>query len=362
MGASTFNPARLALARRREGLTKVELGRRVGLTARRIAAFENEGESPPKATVALLADRLEFPEEFFFRPDPPDLTHDGVSFRSFSRLSASRRDAALAAAALAVEVAQWIDRRFELPAPELPDLREVDPATAASVLRASWGLGNDPAPNMIHLLEAHGVRVYSLVDDCAELDALSFWFNGVPYVFLTHHKSPERARWDATHELGHLILHLDGPPQGRDQERDADAFASEFLLPERGFRASAPRFPTLHDVQYEKREWRVAAVAYIRRLHHLRLISDWQYRSLVIEASQAGYRRQEGDIEREGSQLIPKVLGMLRQDGVSLTDVSADLCIGVNELRGLLFSTMSVLEGGATMLPLTPKKPTLRVV
>ncbi len=345
MTTTRFNPARLTLARRRRGLTKVALGHAVGLTARRIAAFENEGEAPPEATVKALADVLAFPMGFFYQPNPPELSPEGVSFRSFSRLSAGRRDAALAAAALAVEVARWIDQRFQLPTPDVPDLRGVEPETAASVLRTEWGLGNEPAPNTIHLLEAHGIRVYSLVDDCAELDAFSLWSDGVPFVFLTQHKSPERGRWDATHELGHLVLHLDGPPQGRQQEQDADSFTAEFLLPERGVRPTAPPYPSLPDIRREKVKWRVSALAYIRSLHRLDLLTEWQYRSLVVEASQAGYRREEGDIDREISQLIPKVLGMLAQDGVTPAKVAAELQVGVNELRGLLFSPLSVITG-----------------
>lgn len=326
-------------------MTKVVLAEHVGLTARRIAAFENEGELPPAATVAALADALTFPVGFFYRPAPPDPSQDGVSFRSFSRLPAGRRDAALAASALAVELAEWIDRQFRLPAVDIPDLRDVDPATAALALRSAWALGNNPVPNLIHVLEAHGVRVYSLVDDCAALDGFSFWYGGAPFVFLTHHKSPERGRWDAAHELGHLVLHLGAPPQGREQEAEADAFAAEFLLPERGVRPTAPPCPSLLDVRQEKVYWQVSAVAYIRRLHQLHLITDRQYRSLVIEASQAGYRRQEGDISHEASQLIPKVLSMLRQDGTGLAQVADELQVHLNELRGLLFSSLSVIEG-----------------
>lgn len=326
-------------------MTKVALSEKVGLSARRLAAFENEGDLPPDATVQALADALDFPFRFFYRSTPPNPSQDGVSFRSFSRLTAGRRDAALAAAALAVEVAAWIDEQFQLPSVEIPDLRDVEPTTAAAVLRAEWALGDEPAPNMIHLLEAHGVRVYSLTDDCAELDAFSLWFDGVPFVFLTRHKSPERGRWDAAHELGHLVLHLGAPPQGREQENEADAFAAEFLLPEGGVQATAPRYPSLPDIRREKLAWRVSALAYVRRLHQLGIIRERQYRSLVIEASQAGYRRGEGDIDREVSQLVPKVFAMLHQDGVSLPHLAAELQVTANELRGLLFSTLAVIEG-----------------
>lgn len=334
-----FNPARLTLARRRRGMSKVDLGSAVSLTARRIAAFENQGDFPPLATVEALAAALRFPTRFFYQRTPPEPSPDAVSFRSFARLPAGKRDAALAASALAVELAAWFDKRFELPGVDIPDLREVDPTTAALFLRSAWALGDNPLPNLIHLMEAHGVRVYSLTDDCKELDGFSFWYDGAPYVFLTHHKSPERGRWDGAHELGHLVLHQ-GVPKGRQTEAEADAFASEFLMPERAIRDTAP-YPSLGDVRREKLAWQVSAMAYIRRIHQLGLVSDRQYKSLVIEASQADYRRREGDIEYETSQLATKVLAILRDEGVTVTDIAAELAIAPGEVRGLMFASLA---------------------
>lgn len=334
-------------------MTKVELADAVDLTARRIAQYENQGEVPPPATEVSLAQALRFPVEFFHRPAPPDLSGDAVSFRSFSRLPAGRREAALAAAAIAVEIADFIDERFQLPEVDVPDHRDTDPSTAALAVRAAWALGDAPVPNLIHLLESHGVRVYSLVDDCAALDGFSLWYEGRPFVFLTHHKSPERGRWDAAHELGHLVLHA-GRPQGRDCEKEADAFAGELLLPETGVRVSAPPFVSMRDVVDEKLDWRVSAMAYIRRLNQLGLLPERRYKSLVIEASQAGYRRAEGDIDRETSQLMPKVLGMLRAEGTAVGDIAAALGLTSSEMRGLLFSALEVVDGQGPSTQTTP--------
>ncbi|MBS3942411.1 MAG: ImmA/IrrE family metallo-endopeptidase [Actinobacteria bacterium] len=348
-----FNAARLTQARLRRGWTKVALADAVGLTARRIASFENEGDVPPESTIAALAAALRFPVEFFTRGEVAMPRSEQVSFRSLSKLTAGRRDAALAGAALAYEVASWFDDRFELPEPDLPDLRDVQPSQAAAALRSMWNLGELPAPNLVHLLEAHGVRVFSLVDDCADLDALSMWNDGTPFVFLTQHKSPERARWDAAHELGHLVLHLGAAPQGRVHEDEADAFARHFLLPERGVLSTVPRRVSLDVVRAEKVTWKVSALAYIRQLHNLDHLTEWQYKSLIIEASQAGYRRTEGDIDRERSQLIPKVLDALREEGITMAAIADDLAITTAELRGLLFSTVVPVEGSGDARPST---------
>jgi hypothetical protein len=127
--------------------------------------------------------------------------------------------------------------------------------------------------------------------------------------------------------------------------------------------ARTPRFADLGMVRQEKIFWRVSALAFIRRLHDLRVVTDWQYKSLVIEASQAGYRRREGDIERETSQLIPKVLDVMKSEGVSIADIASDLSIVSSELRGLLFSPLNIVQSGGPSAPSPSSgQPVLRVV
>jgi Zn-dependent peptidase ImmA (M78 family) len=75
------------------------------------------------------------------------------------------------------------------------------------------------------MFSAGGIRIFSLAIDAREVDAFSLWKAATPFVFLNGNKSSEHSRYDAAHELGHLVLHHHGTPQGRDAEREADAFA-----------------------------------------------------------------------------------------------------------------------------------------
>lgn len=359
-GDPTFQPARLTLARQRRGLTKVALADKVGLSSRRISGYENEGAPPPPPALRNLSRVLGYPVEYFYRPLGTVPSPDNVSFRSFSRMTASARDGALASATTGVELASYLDRELHLPSPNLPDLRDARPVEAAAALRSSWGLGLDPAPNLIHLVESHGVRVFSLIEEFSALDAFSLWVDGTPFVFLTRHKSPERGRWDVAHELGHLLLHLETPPKGPSQEADADEFARELLLPERGVDPRAVASPSLHFVRAEKVWWGVSAMAYIRQLHEIGRLSDWQYRSLVIEATQAGYRREEGDIERESSSLLPKALALLAEEGVGVEEIAGLLDVEPSDVRELIFSTVVDVSGGAK--PSGPPRGHLRAV
>jgi len=75
-------------------------------------------------------------------------------------MSAAQRDAALAAGQIAFSLSAWISQRFDLPVPNLPNLREEDPISAAGAVRNYWGIGSKPIPKLITLLEAKGIRVF----------------------------------------------------------------------------------------------------------------------------------------------------------------------------------------------------------
>ena len=211
-----FNPSRLTLARKRRGLNMARLAVEVGIDPRSISAYEKGEFSPEDDKLREISRVLHFPIDFFFGDDLEQPTPDSVSFRALSRMTASQRDTALGAGAIALSLNKWIETRFNLPSVELPDLGQAEnPAAAAYALRHHWELGEMPIKNMIHLLEAKGVRVFSLAIDAYEIDAFSMWHGSKPFVFLETKKSAEHNRFDAAHELGHLVLHRHGAPQGQ---------------------------------------------------------------------------------------------------------------------------------------------------
>lgn len=326
--------SRIELARKRRGLTKVALAQRTGLSTRSLYDIESGQAIPTPETLTALSEVLRFPVEFFMRPALEIPTPEETSFRSLRSLTAGQRDAALAAGALAFELSQWIESRFELPTAPLPDLRDYDPETAAETLRAHWGIGERPVGNMIHLLESVGVRVFSVAAD-RRVDAFSLWRRDVPFMFLNTVKTAEHARMDAAHELGHLVLHRHGTPWGRNIEKDAQVFGSAFLMP-RSSVLAAPRLlsATLgHLVQLKKR-WLVSALALAHRLHELRLLSDWNYRSLCVQLSRLGRAREPEGIPRETSQVMAKVFGTL---GTSKIDAAKELCLYSADIEALIF-------------------------
>ena len=93
-----------------------------------------------------------FPYEFFIGDDLEEPTPDSGSFRSMSKMTAPQRGMALSQAALGLYLSAWLGGKFELPAPQLPDLgREPDPEAASEFVRREWALGTLSIRNMIHL-------------------------------------------------------------------------------------------------------------------------------------------------------------------------------------------------------------------
>lgn len=343
-------PGRLGLARRRRKLTKKGLAEAVGFDQKTIIRYEKGEIDPPPESLAALSRVLDFPLDFFYGPDIDEPPAEAVSFRSLKALLARDRDAALAASALAFLLSDWISDKFSLPTADLIDFKEdPDPETAALYLRQKWGLGERRVRNMVHLLEAKGVRVFSLTDNIRTLDAFSMWRTETPFVFLNTTMTAERSRFDAAHELAHLVLHRHGGPGGRGSEDQANQFASAFLMPTAGVKAKLPRIKYLNEIIQAKKLWGVSTSALNYRLHKLGITTDWQYRSFCIQIERFGQSEPFG-MPKEQSLLWEKVLSSLKSDHITKHSIANNLKLPVAEIETQLFGliNMQSIDGHGT--------------
>lgn len=349
-----FNPTRLKLARKRQGLTITALSARTGLSTKSLSSYENGHSAPSNESVAVLASALCVAASFLTDADLDEVPEGAVSFRALSKMTARQRDRGLAAGRIAILINEWIESRFALPRPDLPTLTGRPAEAAAQELRARWGLGDRPIKNVVHLLEARGVRVYSLTHDNHNLDAFCTAWRGQPFVFLNTSKSGERGRFDAAHELGHLVLHGEHvPPEGPTAEAEANRFAAAFLMPASGVYAQRLRNARAGDIIAAKSRWGVAAMALAHRSNELGLMTEWAYRTACVDLSRLGYRSQEpGGIARESSQLLRKVLQDLHSEAQGIATIAADLGLPTGELRDHMFGLApTVVEGTGQHVP-----------
>jgi Zn-dependent peptidase ImmA (M78 family)/DNA-binding XRE family transcriptional regulator len=336
-------PGRLTLARRRRKLTKKGLAEAAGFDQKTINRYENGEVDPPPESLVALSRILGFPEGFFYGPDIDEPSTEAISFRSLKALLARDRDAALAGSAFALLLSDWVSNQFFLPATDLIDFKEdTDPETAALYLRQKWKLGERRVRNMVHLLEAKGVRVFSLTENTRTLDAFSMWRTETPFVFLNTTMTAERSRFDAAHELGHLILHRHGGPGGRGSEDQANQFASAFLMPAAGVKAELPRIKYLNEIIQAKKLWGVSASALNYRLHKLGITTDWQYRRFCIQIWENFGQSEPFGMPREQSLLWKKIFSSLKSDHITKHSIANNLKLPVAEIENQLFGLINM--------------------
>lgn len=360
-------PERIRLARMRSGITKSQLARLIGVTPRSVTTYENEGA--PTSSASSLSAALGFPVEFFYLSETMDLSASDVNFRAARRAAAREKSSAVAAGIAGMEIDQWISARFRLPAVDLPTFPGESPRAAAILLRSIWGLGTRPLPNLLQLAESRGVRVYGLPPLADAVDAYSIRRNNIPYVFLARRKSPERARFDLAHEIGHLVLHADESPDATSaQEREADDFASEFLMPSETIIEYLRFNPTVQELLEFRSQLKVSAMALAFAVHKAGRMSDWAYRQTCIQLSQQGFRSGEpgGMSQYELSRVFAQVFS--RQSMTTASLIANDLKLPVREVHALTFGTE--LHMAPRPKPGTPtqkrhpmpEKPNLRLV
>src|SRR6201989_2306650 len=109
-----------------------------------------------------------------------------------------------------------------------------------------------------------------------ELDGYSLFWRARPFIFVSTAKSGERGRFDAAHELGHLVLHGEDQELNRPAaEQEANPVPAAFLMPRSSVLPQGLRDASAARVLQAKLIWNVAAMALTLRLYELGLLTDW---------------------------------------------------------------------------------------
>lgn len=249
MGEETI-AANLVRLRKVRGLTQEQLAEAAGLSRPGYRKIEKARAKPQADSVRSLAAALEVPVRELVTPAP---NLKKVRFRALKRLR--RRDEVL------YEVGRWLkdlnaleellEDRVEN---NLPALREKlagvagDIEAAANLVRSEFGLkGKEPVHDICGLLEARGVKIWSVEVESKEFFGLSIGEDdgGPAIVVNTWSRLPvELWIYSAAHELAHLLLHLvdydvdeELEASVDEKEKEANQFASYFLMPQDAFKS-----------------------------------------------------------------------------------------------------------------------------
>jgi Zn-dependent peptidase ImmA (M78 family)/transcriptional regulator with XRE-family HTH domain len=305
--------SRIRAARDLRGLTQAEVTTRMPtpISAAALSQIEAAKVTPSKQTLRELAEALDVPVGYFFAQWPGVLPEERPPisyFRDLRSTPARERRRALAMALLLNDLVSAIEHYVRLPQLRIPDLpipmeaKTGDVDEVADQVRSQWSLGIEPIPHVVREIERHGIPVARLSIGHRQVDAFSVAFDRRPIVLLTDDKSNYvRSRFDAAHELGHLIMHRSRLEPDRTLEPQAHQFASSFLIPKQ---AALEELPRRLDGQgwsllaQLKRRWGLSMAALLRRARDLRILSEGDYRNAMKLMSAKGWRTTEpGDRE-----------------------------------------------------------------
>jgi Zn-dependent peptidase ImmA (M78 family) len=183
---------------------------------------------------------------------------------------------------------------------------ESDPAKVAAEVRERFGLGSDePVRDLCGLLESRGIKVLPLRIASDAFFGLSVAeADGGPAVAVNiwDRISVERWIFTAAHELGHLVLHLedyqvDCKAEEEKQEKEANLFASHFLMPPEVFR----------------KEWNETyGMPFVDRVFKVKRMFRVSYRTVLYRLGETGafgpeiWQRFQGEYKRRFGRTLLK--------------------------------------------------------
>lgn len=308
-----------------------------------MSQFESGACRPDPNTLGRIALALGVPVGFFARRSSPKPLHvEACHFRSLRSAGQRERRKLLARGSLLCDLLGLLEEYVELPAEQVSRVAlaaqsGTDIDRLAGRVREAWGLGLGPIGNLVTLLESRGVLVTRIPEGCEDVDAFSTWHDGRPIVFLVPAKgSTSRTRFDAAHELGHLVMHADASPGNPELERQAHRFAGAFLVPLEPFLVECPRRLDWEHIYELKRRWKVSVAALVRRAYDLGCFSEATYRRAYVHLNQTGERLQERDEPpEEHPTLLAKAIEAVAPD-ITIEDLVATMGLGAVDLRELV--------------------------
>jgi len=229
-------------------MTQAEVARRSRISVPTYSKIESGTASPRMDTLYKVASVLGVSVHELFA-EVRELK--AVRFRAQKKLK--RRDQVLAKAANWLDdfnyLLKEVDSNSKYNLSDIPaELRKIGadekPVIAAMLARKKMGLdAEEPIHDLTGLFAANGIKVLTHILKSDAFFGMSIGeAEGGPAIVVNVWDRIPVERWifSAAHELGHLLLHMDAYDvdvieEDKQQEKEANVFASEFLMPQVGF-------------------------------------------------------------------------------------------------------------------------------
>ncbi|MGG0914699.1 XRE family transcriptional regulator [Bacillus velezensis] len=286
------------------GYSRNELANILNVTEQSIWQFENGYATPGIETMNKIKQLFKVRTKFFYNENPIGevVKEEGIAYRSTEKNSIKKTRTEAVYLRFMNYLVDYIEEFVEYPENLITQLRDkaIDKIICEGHLsdelikrialnaRKALGVNNQDNRNLLFLMEKNGVYIIERTLN-VETDAYSAWLNkNRPYIVLGNSKkSAVRRNFDLAHELGHLLMHykiniLDLNRHEYERlEREANLFASNFLLPEEHFLNDLETITRKSNpISYIelKEKWHVSIAALALRGYQLNKLTYQQYR------------------------------------------------------------------------------------
>ena len=221
-----------------------------------------------------------------------------------------------------------------------------NPNEIARTLRLYWNVPQGPIENLTNLLEDNGIIVNFIKVEDDKFDGYSYTDNNLHVIVVNSALSGDRLRYTLAHELGHTILRNEDFPY-KEAEDTANAFASEFLMPEPSIK-SGLRNINYEKAYYLKSYWKVSMASLFRRAKDLGVINQNRYVALNCYMSQLGYRKTEPNpIMKEYPSLFKEIIQSYQEDdNYTFDEIAQKACLS----KDVLFDISNYNLGRLTLI------------
>lgn len=321
-----FCGKRLKDAMQLREMKMTELAEKTGIKKQSLSLYANDINNPPVENVFKIANILNIPYQFFMTESLQTIETGRAFFRSQASATKRARSAASKKMQYVALLYEVLLSKIDFPKLNLPDTSKYDfkidfqnPDSDEAVQRIEdlaeevrnyWKLGNGPIDNIQYVLESNGIVVTGFTDTGTHIDAYSQKIivdDRILYLVALEigEKPFERLRFDMAHELGHILMHgglIEEDELSKEEfsamEKQANMFASAFLLPRIQFSRMVAAYPTTVDYYRElKKTWKVSMQAMMYRTWQLEIITSNQFQYMMRQVSKKGWRMKEpGDV------------------------------------------------------------------
>lgn len=346
---------RFKSARTMAGLSLQDLANKLEnrVTRQALHKYEKGEIMPDSEMVGLLCEALDVRPDYFSRKVEVNL--DKVEFRKHKKFPVKEKKSIIEKTRdflsryIELEEILGIETAFALELKVDPIRSKEDVEAAAEALRRHWNLGTDPIFNIVELLEDNHIKVIEVETEHDGLEGISAMVNDtIPVIVLNkgtaqRRKPLDRIRFTAMHELGHLILPLDGYTE-KETEKFCHYFATAMLLPkdiiakEIGATRSKLLIPELGAL---KLQYGISIQAIAYRLKDLKVISESYFKQFMFMMTHLEYRIDEPftyqgyEESNRFNQLLFKALG---EEYISMSKAAALKNLKLAEFRSTYLS------------------------